>query len=231
MGDCRVKWRHGEAKITLPPLIEHTMDGKTKRCEGGQIPKSPEHNPDDLGMFKPMNDRIAAEGDNRLYAELRKTVNEVWDGISARMIHNIIRLLPETIKETIRLKGGNHFKIPHRYDTDAEPTLNVGLEEQDWVDKDEHGRDAVWKDPPDGLVGYEPILDVWPAEHCDSDEEPPDLAPDASSSTGVGGAASAAEVEHVRTFAGHDHGDDSDEDRFGDAFLYDSDDSEASDDY
>ena len=50
----------------------------------------------------------------------------VWDGIQPRMIHNIIRLLPETIKETIRLKGGNHFKIPHHYDKSAEPTLEVG---------------------------------------------------------------------------------------------------------
>ena len=78
------------------------------------------------------------------------------------------------------------------------------------MDKDEHGRDAVWKDPPDGPVGYESIPDVWPGEHCDSDEEPPDLVPDASASTGVGGACASTTVEHVQTFAGHDHDDDSD---------------------
>eukprot|EP01043_Picozoa_sp_COSAG02_P063514 COSAG02_NODE_9028_length_2356_cov_2.214001_1_plen_181_part_00 len=175
------------------------------------------------------------QGDRRegldLYLELRKTVNDVWDNIPTRMIHNIIRLLPETIKETIRLKGGNHFKIPHHYDKTAEPTLDVGPDEQDWVDKDEHGRDAVWKDPPDGPVGYEPILDVWPGEHCDSDEEPPDLVPDVSSSTGVGGAhasggARSATVEHVQTFAGHDHGDGNDSDEGNDFGLW-TDDSDA----
>lgn len=37
-----------------------------------------------------------------------------------------------------------------------------------------------------------------------------DLVRDISSSTGVGGACASTTVEHVRTFAGHDNGDDSD---------------------
>ena len=164
----------------LPDPIHGELEGKERTYYGGQVAKSPDHNPLDLGTFKPMNDRIANEPDG-LYAELRVAVDKVWGDIPPRMLHDIIRLLPMTIRETIRMHGGNHYKIPHKYPDDLEPLLkDVGPTEKNWVDKDVHGRDAVWLEHPDGLVGYEKIESVWPGEHCDSDEEPPDIMHDLS---------------------------------------------------
>ena len=88
--------------------------------------------------------------------------------------------------------------------------FEVGLMEKDWVDQDEHDRDAIWRDPPDGRVGYEEIPEVWPGDHCDPEDEPPSMVGDVSTCTGngsAGAAASNASVEHVPTFAGHGEDD------------------------
>ncbi len=184
--------RRGEAEIVLPP--ENKGIGGRKSTFGGQNASSPDHNPDDLGVFKPVNDRIANEPD-RLYSELRETVNRVWDDIPGRMLHNIIRLLPECIKETIRMGGGNFYKIPHQYDSDSDDAISgMAPTEQDWKDPDPYNpdRDAVWKEPVDGLVSYVSIPSVWPADWCDSDEEDPGLVGDISAATGDGSAGPAA---------------------------------------
>ena len=111
------------------------------------------------------------------------------------MLHNIIRLLPECIKETIRKKGGNFYKIPHKYESDSDDAISgTPPTRQDWKDPDPYNpdRDAVWKEPPGGPVKYVPIPSVWPADWCDSDEEDPGLVGDISAVTGDGSAAAAA---------------------------------------
>jgi hypothetical protein len=192
--------RRGEAKIVLPP--ENKGIGRRKSTFGGQNANSPDHNPDDLGVFKPVNDRIADEND-RLYADLKAAVNHVWDDIPCRMLHNIIRLLPECIKETIRKKGGNFYKIPHTYDSDSDDAISgKAADEQDWKDEDPYNpeRAAVWKEAPDGPVSYVSIPSVWPADWCDSDEEDPGLVGDISAVTGDGSAAAAARERHQIEF-------------------------------
>ena len=173
----------------LAPEISGELDGQSRSYPAGQPAMTPDGNACDGGLFKPFNDRIE-DFDPRKAAELTRVINTVWDGIPGRMIHDIICNVHSCILEIIRMNGGNHYKIPRRYDSEFfEVDETAAKGEQNWSDTGSY--------PDVEPVGYVEIPHIWPGAHMASDEEP-ELMPDLSSSTGNGdegsGATSSASV-------------------------------------
>ena len=126
------------------------------------------------------------------------------------------------------MDGGNHYKIPRRYDSQFfEVDQAAAKGEQNWSDTGLY--------PDFEPVGYVHLGHIWPGDHMELGDEP-DLMPDLSVSTGNGeeGAGSSAAAEPEEASSGIEAGgasssDEDSEDDLGDFFDDVEEDSDLSD--